>query len=64
MTPNISTKRNFYRYAGQLLNQAPPFFADTTQSQYKIVSNAKIKTRLGNQDIYPDLIKISFKEIS
>jgi hypothetical protein len=56
MTPNISTKRNFYRYAGQLLNQAPPFFADTTQSQYKIVSNAKIKTRLGNQDIYPDLI--------
>jgi len=57
------TKRDFYRYARQLLNQAPPIFADSTQSQYKIVSNDKIKTQLGYQFIYPDLMNTPFTEI-
>lgn len=57
------TKREFYSYTRQLLNQSPPDFADTTQSQYKIVSNVKIKTQLGYQFIYPDLMTIPFTEI-
>jgi nucleoside-diphosphate-sugar epimerase len=56
------TKRDFYRYARQLLGQAPPIFADSTQSQYKIVSNDKIKTQLGYQLIYPDLMNTPFTE--
>ena len=57
------TKRDFYRYASKLLNQAPPAFADSTQNQYKMVSNDKIKTQLGYQLIYPDLMNIPFTEI-
>ncbi len=57
------TKREFYSYARQLLNQAPPTFADTIQSQYKIVSNVKIKTQLGYHFLYPDLMTIPFSEI-
>jgi len=57
------TKRDFYSHARQLLNQAPPLFAQATQSHYKIVSNAKIKTQLGYSFIYPDLMQIPFKEV-
>ncbi len=54
------TKRIFYQHASELLGQKPPEFDDTAENQYKIVSNAKIKKRLGYQFIYPDVMQIPF----
>lgn len=57
------TKREFYSYARNLLGESAPIFADNTQIQTKIVSNAKIKQTLGYRFIYPDLMQIPFNEI-
>jgi nucleoside-diphosphate-sugar epimerase len=57
------TKRDFYSYARSLLGQPPPNFADGAQNMTKIVSNAKIKQKLGYHFIYPDLMKTAFNEI-
>jgi nucleoside-diphosphate-sugar epimerase len=53
-------KRDFYSHARQLVNQPPPLFAKTTEKQYKIVSNDKIKVQLGYEFLYPDLMNIHF----
>jgi len=55
-------KRDFYSHARQLVNQPPPLFAKTTEKQYKIVSNDKIKVQLGYELLYPDLMNIHFKK--
>jgi nucleoside-diphosphate-sugar epimerase len=56
-------RRDFYSYARQLLDAPPPLFTDTTESQYKIVSNDKIKAQIGYQFLYPDLMNIHFKKM-
>ena len=55
-------KRDFYGYARQLLNEPPPLFAESTENQYKIVSNDKIKAQIGYEFLYPDLMNIHFKK--
>ena len=57
------TKRDFYSYARGLLGQPAPNFAYGAQNLTKIVSNAKIKQKLGYRFIYPDLMQIPFNEI-
>ena len=56
-------RRDFYSYARQLLDAPPPLFTDTTESQYKIVSNDKIKAQIGYKFLYPDLMNIHFKKM-
>lgn len=56
------TKREFYSHARNLLNAPHPEFDESGLNQYKIVSNAKIKQRLGYDFIHPDLMAIRFDE--
>jgi hypothetical protein len=54
------SKREFYSYARSLLDLEPPTFSTHNESNYKIVSNDKIKQQLNYQFIYPDLMQIPF----
>ncbi|HET8807566.1 MAG TPA: SDR family oxidoreductase [Methylophaga sp.] len=54
------TKREFYSYARTLLGLPPPECADTDSSQFKIVSNNKVKQQLGYRFYHPDLMQIQF----
>lgn len=54
------SKREFYSYARSLLELEPPAFSTQNESNYKIVSNDKIKQQLNYQFIYPDLMQIPF----
>ncbi len=54
------TKRHFYSHARALLGLPAPSFADITESEFKIVSNKKVKQLLNYQFIYPDLMTIPF----
>jgi nucleoside-diphosphate-sugar epimerase len=56
------TKKEFYSYVRSLTTLPPLQFASEEINHYKIVSNAKIKTALNYQFIYPDLLQIPFKE--
>ncbi len=52
------SKGKFYTYASSLLGLPAPKCAAKTNSAYKIVSNAKVKSKLTYQFIHPDLMKI------
>ena len=54
------SKREFYSYCKQLLDNAPPGFAEGDSRQFKIVSNHKVKQLLGYQLRHPDLMQIRF----
>lgn len=56
------SKKTFYSYARSLTNLPPLQLASDEINHYKIVSNAKIKTALNYQFVYPDLLQITFNE--
>ncbi len=54
------SKREFYSYARTLLGLPAPDCANTDHSQFKIVSNNKVKQQLGYRFHHPDLMQIQF----
>lgn len=52
-------KREFYRYASELAGTDFPALAEPASPAYKIVSNSKIKQRLGYQFQHPDLMQLA-----
>ncbi|MEX1199953.1 MAG: NAD(P)-binding domain-containing protein [Methylophaga sp.] len=54
------SKREFYSYARTLLDLPAPDCADTDSSNFKIVSNNKVKQQLGYRFYHPDLMQTQF----
>ncbi|MDT8310130.1 MAG: SDR family NAD(P)-dependent oxidoreductase [Methylophaga sp.] len=54
------SKREFYCYARKLLGLPAPDCADDNYSNFKIVSNNKVKQQLGYRFSHPDLMQIQF----
>lgn len=52
-------KREFYRYASELAGTEFPALAEPTPPAYKIVTNIKVKQRLGYQFQHPDLMQLA-----
>lgn len=52
------TRRDFYTKEAKKLGNPPPVFDEETPSSYKIVSNQKVKSLLGFQFAYPDLMNL------
>lgn len=52
-------KREFYRYASELAGTDFPALAEPTPPAYKIVTNTKVKQRLGYQFQHPDLMQLA-----
>lgn len=56
------SKQDFYSHASQQLGLYDPDFAETATTEFKLVSNQKVKQHLGYQFIYPDLMQLSLKD--
>jgi nucleoside-diphosphate-sugar epimerase len=52
-------KREFYGYASELAGREFPALAEPTPPAYKIVTNTKVKQRLGYQFQHPDLMQLA-----
>jgi nucleoside-diphosphate-sugar epimerase len=52
------TKRDFYTKFASEIGVDPPVFDETGGSEYKIISNAKLKARLNFRFKYPDLMAL------
>lgn len=52
-------KREFYRYASELAGTDFPALAEPSPLAYKIVTNTKVKQRLGYQFQHPDLMQLA-----
>jgi nucleoside-diphosphate-sugar epimerase len=52
------TKRDFYTKFALGAGAGPPIFDETGGSEYKIISNAKLKARLNFRFKYPDLMAL------
>lgn len=50
------SKREFYTQAAASIDQPAPLFSDAQTSAFKIVSNKKIKQKLGYEFKHPDLL--------
>lgn len=54
------SKQEFYSFASSLINFPLPISDEPQSLAYKIVSNEKVKTKLGYTFLHPDLMKISW----
>lgn len=52
------TKREFYTQAAHSIGESTPNFESSSETIFKIISNAKIKKLLNYKFLHPDLIKI------
>jgi len=58
------TKRDFYTHVATLTGYPVPKFAESSSPSFNIISNLRVKQRLGFRFLYPDLMKIEFDKRS
>ncbi len=61
-TDSHPSKREFYSFASQNAGIDTPTFSSDSNQVFKIVSNEKVKTKLGFCFSHPDLMQSSFKD--
>ena len=55
------TKREFYTHAAASAGYPVPRFAESGSTLFNIISNHRVKQRLGYRFLHPDLMKIKFE---
>lgn len=54
------TKREFYTQTAHSIGESTPYFESSSETIFKIMSNAKIKKFINYKFLHPDLMKIKF----